>query len=291
MQQNNEIVPAKSGAHNKIVETYAEDMAKVIENDQSGGLIKKIIHGEEEHEKEKRNLSPQSKKNKFFMLVGLLLFALGAATLIYFINSREVPTVPVEDQFIPLIFTDKSIFIEVKDLNKEKITQSVRTAVVSNDVKQGGVEGIYLTFDKKMIGLRQFISLLKANFVPGEIVFVSDNFLVGAVNENNNKDFFMLIKVRTTADVFDSMRLWESKMFSDLHGFFGVELSAETKYLLTKEFENSIIENKNARILYDKDNKIVMMYILADDNSVIITNTENATHELMLRLASSQIKK
>ena len=42
MQNNESIKP-------KIVETYAEDMAKVIEDDR-GGLIKKIIHSEEEHE-------------------------------------------------------------------------------------------------------------------------------------------------------------------------------------------------------------------------------------------------
>ena len=46
-----------------VVETYAEDMAKVIEDDKSG-LVKKIIHGAEEHEIEKINLSPESKKNK-----------------------------------------------------------------------------------------------------------------------------------------------------------------------------------------------------------------------------------
>ena len=47
--------------HNKIVQTYAEDMAKVLENN-TEGLVKKIIHGEEEHEQEKKNLSPKSKK-------------------------------------------------------------------------------------------------------------------------------------------------------------------------------------------------------------------------------------
>ena len=80
-------------------------------------------------------------------------------------------------------------------------------------------------------------------------------------------------------------------MFSDLHGFFGVALSPETKYLLIKEFQNGVVENKNARILYDNNKKIVMMYVLAGETSVIITNSENATHELMLRLASSQVEK
>ena len=38
-----------------------------VENDKEG-LIKKIIHGEEEHEREKINLSPESKKNKIIVI-------------------------------------------------------------------------------------------------------------------------------------------------------------------------------------------------------------------------------
>ncbi|MCX6751949.1 MAG: hypothetical protein NTZ87_00395 [Candidatus Nomurabacteria bacterium] len=275
---------------NKVVETYAEDMAKVLEDDKSG-VIKKIIHGEEEHEKEKKNLSPNSMKNKIFMLIGLLFFALGALILSYFFLNRKAPTVPVEAQFTPLIFNDQNAFLEVSTLNKDEIAQTVFNQVNTTNVKAGGVEGIYLTENKKVIGLRRFISLIKSSFVPGDnTLFVSDGFLMGAVN-NETKDTFILIKIRSAVDIFDNLRAWEKKMFFDLHGFFGVDISSETNYLLTKDFENGIIGNKNARILYDKNKNIVMMYIYADDNSVVITNTENSAQEIMLRLAASRVKK
>ena len=93
-------------------------------------------------------------------------------------------------------------------------------------------------------------------------------------------------------------------MFSDLHGFFGVDISPETSYLLTKNFEDGIVGNKNARILYRTSeegegsapsslptaNKIVMMYVFADDTSVVIANTDKAAREIMLRLAGSDTK-
>ena len=280
---------------NKIIQTYAEDMAKVIEDDRGGGLIKKIIHGEEEHEKEK--MAPEAKKNKFFMFVSFLLMFFGLTTLSYLIDARDIPTVPVEEQFAPLIFNDKSVFIEIKDLNKDQIAQTVRNAVDTTKVKRGGVEGIYPTYGKKVVELRQFLSIIKGNFVPGGDAFVSDNFLMGVVNNetqpalSGGKDFFILLKVSSNADVFETFRLWESKMFFDLHGFFGLTLSPETKYFLIKEFQNGIIENKNARILFDSNNQIVMMYIFADENSVVITNSQNATHEIILRLAGSRIEK
>ncbi|KKP87751.1 MAG: hypothetical protein UR91_C0038G0007 [Candidatus Nomurabacteria bacterium GW2011_GWC2_35_8] len=274
----------------KFVETYAEDMAKVIENDNSG-LIKKIIHNEEEHEIEKINLSPESRKNKFFMFTGFVLIIIGFIVLSYFLFDKDINTVPVEQQFTPLIFNDKSIFLEIRDFKKEEIAQIVLNSVSGVDVKNGGVEGIYLISDKKIVGLRDFLSLIKGNLIPDENkILVSDNFLLGAVN-GETKDFFILLKVRSITDIFDSLRAWENKMFFDLQGFFGVALSPETKYLLTKNLDDGVVENKNARILYDKDGKIVMMYVLANENSVIITNTIKSAQELMRRLASSQIKK
>lgn len=288
-------------AKHKIVQTYAEDIAQVIESDKEVGLIKKIIHGEEEHEREKRSLSPESKKNKFFMIVSVLLIFLALAILSFFIFSKNIATVPVEKQFVPIIFVDKTDFLEVKGLSKEEIVQATLNKVNETTVKSGGVEGIYLRDGKKVVGLREFLVLLKSNLVLDNSGFVNNNFLLGVVNNetqpalSSGKDFFILIKMRSLTDIFNSLRAWESKMFSDLYGFFEVVISSETKHLFTAAFQDGIVENKNARILYKKDEqgntKIVMMYIFANDTSVIITNTENAAHEIMLRLASSQIKK
>jgi hypothetical protein len=283
----------------EVAQTYAEDMAKVLESDKEG-LIKKVIHGEEQHEAEKRGLSPRSTKNKVFMSVGLLLVGMSVATLIYlFLNHKSISTVEVAKQFTPLIFQDKSSFFEVKGFKKDQITETVRGAVNKTEVKIGGVEGMYLTSDKVVVGWREFVKLIKSTFerkpdISGKVDFVNDNFLLGVVN-GESKDFFILLKVRSVIDVFESMRAWEGKMFTDLHGFFGMEISSNTSGLLGKSFEDGIVENKNARILYTTDaegkNQIVMMYVFADDNSVIITNTISAAHEVMLRLNSSQVEK
>ena len=327
MEKNNEksagALPAQAGGgKSRVIETYAEDMAQVLENDK-GGLIKKIIHEEEEHEAEKRNLSPQSKKNQFFMLLGLLLILASFTTLFFFVSQKDAPNIPAQEQFRPIIFTDKSVLVEVAGLKKSEIEKKVLDEINTTTIKVGGVEGIYLTVNKSLIGLRKFIESIDSNFIPGDRNFIDDNFLMGVVNSKiksamlntpapptlggsqdkfisslrneptppTSKDFFILLKIRSMADVFNAMRSWENKIFPDLHGFLGVELSPDTKYLLTKNFEDGIVENKNARILYDQENKIVIMYVFADDNSVIITTTENAVDEIILRLASSEVKK
>ena len=121
--------------------------------------------------------------------------------------------------------------------------------------------------------------------------FVSDNFLMGIFNGGEGKDLFILLKTRSFVDIFPDLKSWENKMFSDLHGFFGVDINIDTNYLLTKDFEDGVANNKNARILYDKDGKIVLEYVFANDTSLIITNSDRAVQEVMLRLVSGQIKK
>lgn len=286
------------GGEHKMVETYAGDIAKVIENDREG-LVKKIIHEEEGHEAEKKNLSPRSKKNELFMMIGVLLILIASAVLFLLFFKKNPDAVLIEKQFIPIIFNDKSVFMEVSALSKEEIAQTISSEINAAKIKEGEVEGIYLTENKQPligIGFRRFIVLIKSSFVPGDnTLFIQDNFLMGVVNsgmsvETNREGFFILLKVRSTPDIFDNLRFWERKMLADLHGFLGIKIDGDTNYLFTKEFQDGIINNKNARILYDKTGKIVLMYIFANDNSVIITNSQFATREIMLRLTSAKKK-
>jgi len=303
MDNNEKINPTQRDVKNKVVKTYAEDMAKVIE-DGTGGMIKQIIAGEEENEKERQNFSPQSRKNKLFISFGVVFIFLALAVLSFFLFRGDAPAIPVEQQFVPIIFTDKTNFVEVAGLKKDTVAENLQSLVNNTGVKAGGVEGIYLAENKNVVGLRRFIQLIEGNLTFGDVFgdthFVEDHFLMGVVNneakseDGADKDFFILLKVRSVADIFENMRTWESKMFLDLHGFFGIELTPENIYLLTENFQDGIIENKNARILYYEESEegaqIALMYIFADDTSVIITNTENAAEEIMLRLAQSQIK-
>lgn len=295
--EENKIVDETKEDNSGLVRTYAEDMAKILEDDREG-LVKKIIHGEEEHEKQKKELSPESKKNKTFMLVGSLLIVFSILILGYLVVlKKQVNTVTVEKQFVPIIFNDKSVFVEIDGMDKDQVVQTIVNSMDNTGVKLSGVKGIYLTENKQIVGLRRLITLLGSSFAPNSNpVFLSDNFMMGSVlmgeksSMGNIGDFFILLKVRSIFDVFDALRAWEGKMFFDLNKFFGVEISSETSYLLTKNFEDGVVGNKNARILYNKDGGIVLMYIFADENSVIITGSRSVAREIMLRLASSEKK-
>ena len=283
---------------NTPVETYAEDMAKVIETNENG-IAGKIIEEEENKNLEKKQMTLGGSANKIFLSVGIVLviLAVGAIFLVYFLR-KDIFTVPVASQFVPIVFTDKSEFKEVAGLKKDEVVQTIVNEANTAEFKEGGIEGIYLSVNKQVLGFRKFLDLIEANLDQTKIEFINDNFLIGAVDKTKinspgttGRDLFILLKMRSIADVFDPMRGWESKIFSDLHSFFGVDLNARTKYLLEKNFEDGVIQNKNARILRDNEGNIIMMYVYTEEDSLIITNSESVVREVMLRLASSQIKK
>ena len=77
MEEKNKIKTIPKKVSTKMVETYAEDMATVI-GDNEAGMVKQMIHEEERREIEKNNTSPESKKNKFFiyfMPIPFILFS------------------------------------------------------------------------------------------------------------------------------------------------------------------------------------------------------------------------
>jgi hypothetical protein len=284
--------------HVAMVETYTEDMANVIGGD-SGSLVKKIIHSEEEHEIEKKNLSPQSKKNRIFIFVGISLLILALATIVFLLFQKGTNNVVVQKLFTPLVFNDQIMPLDISGLKPDEIAQAVLKEIGDTKVSGGQVEGIYLSETQNKIaqniGLRRFLILTNSHFSPTDnTAFVSDNFLLGVVKNQVNADptsgtgFFMLMKMRSTTDIFDSLRAWEPNILNDMHGFLGINIDSTNNYLLTKSFTDGIVENKNARILYDQNGNMVLMYVFADNNSVIITDSESAANEIILRLASNQ---
>ena len=290
MQEDNKL-------KNKNVETFAEDMVKAIENDR-GGLIKKIIHEEEEHEAQKKNLSPESAKNKTFLLIGFLLLFLASILFIFlFFFNKEINTVSVAPLYTSIIFTDQTDFDAIDGFTEDKIVQTIFNRSNNTKVKIGGVNGIYLTENKMVVSFNKFITLIKGSLNINQFNLFSNNFLIGVFKSGvssvspNIGDLFILLKVRSFTDIFPIMKVWENKMLYDFHGLFGVDLTPETNYLFTKDWEEGIVSNKNARILKDNDGKIIFMYVYLDDNSIVITDSESAVNEVVLRLNSSKVKK
>ncbi|MFH1608625.1 MAG: hypothetical protein ABH951_01240 [Patescibacteria group bacterium] len=281
------------------VETFADDMAKAIESGQ-GSVIKQIIKEQERKEDLKEGLSVEDKKNTTYIILGVLMVIFAFVIFVVILAFKDkVFTSTIEPKFTPIIFLDKTNIIDASGMTKENLANAVFGKINTVEIAVGDVEGIYLTNNKKPVGFREFAGFIRSNMTADKekIAFLSDNFLIG-INSNAgsnltepSKNLFFLLQMRSISDIFLVMKEWENKMFLDLHGFFGLSINTDTNYLLTKDFEDGIVQNKNARILRDNEGNIVLMYVYVTNTSVLITNSEDTSREIITRLAASQVRK
>ncbi|MFM7088800.1 MAG: hypothetical protein ACKOW9_04720 [Candidatus Paceibacterota bacterium] len=272
----------------KVVHTFSDDMVGALGENQSGSL-RSLIEAEEAREKEREALSPNTPENKMFIIISTLLLIFSFAGLVYVVWQRGDEVTTRESQVRSLIFVDRTQFLPIDNQNTEKSISTLRSAMALSTVKQGGIEAYYLTRAKKVLGLDTFAAITLGS-APKDILDLTDNFLIGSARLSKNEPF-ILLRVRSFQDVFPEMILWEDKLFYDVHDLFGMPLGKENNYLLNKKFEDGFVQNKNARILY-RDNGIpALMYIYADDTSVIITSSEQAASEVMRRLSTGNIRK
>ncbi|MDP2788664.1 MAG: hypothetical protein Q8O46_01230 [bacterium] len=280
----------------KGIETYADDMVGAIQAGEEG-LVKKIIQEQAQQENIKRSMSSQSAKNKLFMFVGALLLVVAVLALVgLFMFKKITPSVEVTQQPSPIIFTDKTEFIEVAGEDRREIANSVRALTDATEIGAGKIRDISLTENQKVIGLERFLTLTEGSFPIARTDLIS-NFFIGVLGKNTGVggevggELFFLLKVLSLNDVFVTMRFWEKKMFADLYEFFSIDITPETSYLLTKDFEDGIVENKNARILYNNNHNLVFAYVFLDNKSIVLASTAAPVREVILRLSSGELRK
>jgi len=280
------------------LKTFSQDFADAIEKNQ-GVTIKDLIAEQEEKETEDKEFSPESKKNKTFILVGIILFLVAIGAVIFVVlKQSNFFAKDIQLNNTPIIFVENNEFLDISGLNQDQIKEKVFNFSKNASFKSGGILSFYLTQNSKVIGFKQLMQLINADYPANISNVISESFLIGLVDTRDTQivspvggDMFMLLRTTSFVDVFELMRLWENKLFANLSSFWGFKLNADNVYLLTKDFEDGFANNKNARILTDKEGNIVFMYIFVDENNLIITNSLKSLNEVMNRLSAGRIGK
>jgi hypothetical protein len=289
--------PPQKNIQNKSIQTYASDMAESIEEG-GGQMLKRMIHEEDVAEAEKKKYSPESLRNRSFTYAGVSLLAVGVAALVFIgFFQRQIKRVEVPPQFQPLIFTNKTEFVDITDLRKDLIASAVREKAATISMPATEVAGLYLAKDKEVVKFPDFISAIEGSFPATSYDYVDENFFVGVRGREGAAglvtpgDLFFVIKVNSFVDIFPAMREWESKMFYDLGLFFQDGTNPLYTSTLDADFVDGWVLNKNARILPDDTGGLALMYVFVDDRNVVITASYDAAEEAILRLSAGELRK
>ena len=258
------------------------------------GTIRAIIDAEEGREIEKEHLKVGYSVNQLYMIFGFIALILSAGLLYYFLFFIAVKDNSGASQFTQdaknMFLVDKSASIELAGLNKTKTLKTIVDASEKVFLPPEQIQVFNLTEDSRQISLARFLEITEANVSLPEGNIFSSDFMFGVFSSEGNHPFFIL-KVKSMNDAFPTMRAWENKILNDLGQIFNYEISPDNQYLLTKDFQDDIVQNKNARVLYDDLGSIVMMYVYLDDTTILISNYAGIAGEVIERKSSSNIRK
>lgn len=111
--------------------------------------------------------------------------------------------------------------------------------------------------------------------------------------QGTTRDVFLILKTSYFEGAFAEMLAWEKTMGADLAVLMGIEEpsagSSSNRPERSGLFEDRIIDNQDARVLYGDGGNNVLFYAFLDKETILITSSEEAFKELVSRLNSARV--
>lgn len=276
----------------KSIRTYQSDMADAVRMNE-GSVIKIAVAEQERHAREQQ-FEVKTERASTAFAVGSIIFALiGLSVLGYaFIATRQKEVVvtgtPLNQS---LITNDGTKPLVISGKNKQEIAKEFYTLASVVQEKDGAVLNINpLNEDstaKTRPTAKEFISALQTG-MPGPLYrSLADDYMIGSVTVMGKSSAFMILKPTSFDYAYSGMLTWEKKMVDDLFIMFNIGVAGDDKYLLSKPFQDSILKNQDARILYDNEGQVKLLYLFVNnDDLIIIAESESAVVEILNRLGT-----
>jgi len=229
------------------------------------------------------------KKN--LLIIGGIIFIVGAIVGIYFIMKKNTENVAIEKQietqnnktFIP---SDSQVTVDatmVTDING--MSKLIREQIIPTDK----IQSIKLIFINKDIDtvptkleLVDLLSIIKTTAGGSLIRSLTNEYLIGTYQDNTQiPSLFFMFETKNYNQAYPGMLDWEKTMINDLSPFFGIDILSSNKVILDAQFKDLIIANKDARVLYDQNGKGVLYYVFASKDKFIITDNINTIKKII----------
>lgn len=291
----------KSSGNIKGLHTYESDMARAL-RDNNGSLVKISLAEQKKKEEEgqRTKLKKEHSRNFMYVIGGVVLLAIVFFSARYVntaIKNRSVNQTVIEKRDTFFNIENQTVipasFIVGKEASAKAILATLKEKSVPGEMsviffkKDSTVEG-----EVSYLSTQEIIQRLSLS-IPGSLVRTLDpDTIVGGYKDdtNQNVNLFLLWNTSDYDRAFAGMLEWESNLFSDLFTVFGIELNADNSYLLSKRWEDVLIDNNDARVLRTLDGEPVLYYIFFDRNLFTVTTDIETIREITKRLRAEQLK-
>lgn len=266
----------------KSLRTYQGDVEEAIgKNKESSTTIFVAEQKRKEFEPEKViTVKDNSKRNRVFIYLGMILFVLGLGTVssVYYLKYSEQTVVEQKAKTILAFTKQKDLDISNSNLSdfqsnlkKEKDDfNSPINSVLYLNIKDGGSQA----------GIEKVLSLVGPSQQPSLTRSFDKDYMFGVYSYDTN-EVFIILKVADFASSYSGMLRWESDMQKDLDKVFSISKSIGT----TTPFVDLAIKNKDLRILKDSTGKTQLLYSFIDKETLVITKNESIFGAIIGRIS------
>lgn len=293
------VKPAEGNAHTNglpTIHTYESDVAELVKK--GGTSLSSIVL----KEKERARLAPPSvvalgeRSNRRFALIGAAILLVGAGIIggtIAFIRSRHPDIPPTVPNLPRLLLADKVLRIPIDGKNADTIRRELNK-ILATPIPLSEVTEVSFTSKadgtERAVQSTAFFETLALG-APGTLTrSLDDAFTIGAHGFRKNERF-LVVKVRYFQNAFGALLDWEKTMPDDLRPLFPSIPPPEALLpgeVSRRRFEDSVIRNRDTRILRDENGSAILLYTFPDPKTLVFTTSEETLAEVTKRLIATK---
>lgn len=223
----------------------------------------------------------ESIKNLVVVTLALVLLAAGGASLYFFLTKQGTSTGTALVAKTP-IFADENIevFVDASPSRRDLIA-SISKAAKDSSANAGTITQIKLiengALGKTPLSMDRFFQILETHAPTSLLRSLSASFMVGA----HRGEPFVIFTTTFFESAFASMLDWETQMEPDIGPLFSADASPVPENI----FEDTVMHNKDTRILRDKVGNVLFLYTFPDREHIVVTTSEATLGEILARLA------
>lgn len=251
-------------------------------------------------------LKPEQKKKseipRMLIILSISVALLGAATGIgwYVYKNFSILGTVTPDEGVPTLVPINNN-AEVPHTIDTPLIETLERAVASASVPPGNLVQLYVTKEtlggRVLLSAQEFMELLSPR-VPGRLTRALEATYTFGAHRREQTDPFLVVNVTFFENAFAGILEWETTMRTDLAPLFGARASGPSKrtapattadIIRAGKFQDQVIQNKDARVLLDQNDNIVLLYSFIDRKTLILTTNIETFIEIHGRMTSGRV--
>ena len=230
--------------------TMYADMSTLV-NSNRGSVASSLLSKARQDEAEKKDISPKSTKNIFFILGTVIAIgiALGIAAYILYKNS-PANAMPANTPMTSLIMADSHVKIDIAEKTSYAVASAIR-ATLGKPVDDGMIRDIVYADGTSRASLATVIGILGISAPASFSDQLNDaTWMHGEASFAGMTSHFIVIPISHYDSAFSGLRDWEPTMVRDLGIFFGLPDAFIKTTSTTSIFQDAMVQNHPVRALY-----------------------------------------